>query len=1171
MKIRNKMILTFSVIILVTLIFGAYLFQIQFGRFVKKRLEQTMQSSAQITVQQIRHIINDCKIINETMARSDAVANMLLNPANDEKAGLQRFSSQRVCWIGIIDRDGVLHYSSAKRNTAALQETSPFKISFKKTSVIPIHISEFTGDTVFSVSSPVIWENDTLGALVFEYGYKEISAVLQHAHIFGEEDERYLVSRDGRILSTLRPNREQGSTVSVQDSALLNCFFAQKDAANPRMRVYKNYMGKDVFGIGRYLPELDNCLFVELDKNKAWQPILIVRNYLLYGFAMALLLLIITVFFAADHFTRPISRLTIAVRELARGNLEHPIEGAGKDEIGLLTNAFIKMRNKIKDTEKRLKSYNKELFAEVARRTKEIKERMAESEEQRLESDTLRAKLEEVNDELLNEIEERKKVEAALKESEARYKIASDLTSDYAFAYNVAENGKLELLWVSGALQRLTGFSGQEIVERGGWESLIHPDDVSIPLEQLGALLSGKTEVVEYRIIARDGQVRWMRDYGRPYFDEQQKRVTTIYGAIQDITEKKNTEQELGNSEKSYRELFDSSNDAIYIQDRNGVFLAVNKGAEKMYGYPKEYFVGRTPEFISAEGKNDLQMVGKCIEKAFAGEPQLFEFWGKRKNGDIFPKEVRLHKGTYFGKEVIIAMAQDITKRKQAEEQLLKLSQALEQSPVSIVILNSTRLIEYVNDGFCQITGFDPSEVIGEDPLILRAKDHDRQVYDDLWATIEKGGTWQGELLSRRKDGKPFWEEVTAAPLFDDMGNITHYIAFKIDVTEKKAMEEEFRQAMKMEAIGRLAGGVAHDFNNLLTVILGYTELILMKMDADSPFYKKIQEIDKAGRRAEQVTSQLLAFSRKQIMQPKILEVNRLIREMQKMLPRLIGEHIQLELQLDRKDSLIKTDPGQIEQVILNLAINARDAMPEGGKLVIRTGRKKIGREEARQYEDIEPGEYVKIIVKDMGSGMADETVERIFEPFFTTKEKGRGTGLGLSTVYGIIKQSKGHIAVESAPGRGSTFKIYLPLVSGEQASEKEENADVIPSGDEYILVVEDEHSLKELVIETLEKFGYKIIAASNGKEALELCAKENCAPDLILTDVIMPAMGGKQFYEEVKIKYPDTKVIYMSGYTDDDIVKQGVLTPDTEFIQKPFNLMDLVKKVRNVLDDKLS
>jgi len=387
------------------------------------------------------------------------------------------------------------------------------------------------------------------------------------------------------------------------------------------------------------------------------------------------------------------------------------------------------------------------------------------------------------------------------------------------------------------------------------------------------------------------------------------------------------------------------------------------------------------------------------------------------------------------------------------------------------------------------------------------------------------------------------------------------------DVTEQRVLENQFRQAQKMEAVGRLAGGVAHDFNNLLTVISGYTEVLLERTDAGNALYPKIQAIHQATERATSVTRQLLAFSRKQMLELKVVDVNAIVTEMERLLRPLIGENIELETRLVRDLGCTRADAGQIEQVIMNLVVNSKDAMPDGGKITIQTENADLSKDElGREHSYIHPGSYVVLSVSDSGHGMDRETQARIFEPFFTTKEKGKGTGLGLSTVYGIVKQSGGYILVDSQPRQGTTFRIYLPRV--EEVAEAAGHVPVRQAqngGSETVLLVEDEESVRQLVRETLEAQGYKILEAENGEEALQI-ANTHSDIDMLITDVVMPGMGGRELSARLCASHPHTKLLYLSGYTEDAIVHEGVLDPGTAFLQKPFTLQTLARKVREVL-----
>ena len=512
---------------------------------------------------------------------------------------------------------------------------------------------------------------------------------------------------------------------------------------------------------------------------------------------------------------------------------------------------------------------------------------------------------------------------------------------------------------------------------------------------------------------------------------------------------------------------------------------------------------------------------------------------------------------------------------RKGEQELRRLSRTVEQTPASIVITDLEGRIEYVNPGFTRVTGYTAEDVRDQNPRILKSDRTSPEVIRQLWETITAGGDWYGELCNRRKDGTYYWEQASISPIRDDKGAITHYVSVGEDVTARKSAAEELAatqqqllQAQKMEAVGRLAGGVAHDFNNLLTAILGYAELLASKVPPDSGLREELGEIREAGERAAGLTRQLLAFSRKQVLQPEVLRLNDLVENVEKMLRRVIGEDVELVTRLDASGGSVRADPGQLEQVIVNLAVNARDAMPKGGRLTIETADVVLDSAYAGQHAVVPPGRYTMLAVSDTGVGMDAATQERLFEPFFTTKEKGKGTGLGLSTVYGIVKQSGGYIWVYSEPGMGTTFKVYLPRVDEAALVLPARSTESIPAlGTETILLVEDEPAIRALSRRVLEASGYRVLEAGNGTDALERARTEEGPIHLLLTDLVMPNMGGSDLASRLQELRPDIRVLFMSGYTDDGVVRGGLLGQGQAFLQKPFTPQGLARKVRELLD----
>jgi PAS domain S-box-containing protein len=502
-----------------------------------------------------------------------------------------------------------------------------------------------------------------------------------------------------------------------------------------------------------------------------------------------------------------------------------------------------------------------------------------------------------------------------------------------------------------------------------------------------------------------------------------------------------------------------------------------------------------------------------------------------------------------------------------------KLWRAVEQSPVSIVITDAQGAIEYVNPRFTQVTGYGHEEALGKTPRILKSGRTPESVYSDLWATISSGREWRGEMCNRRKDGTLFWEAASISPVLDAEGRTTHYVAVKEDISarvhadeERRSLEDQLRQSQKMEAIGRLAGGVAHDFNNLLAVITGYSEMMARRLAEASPERRHAGEILKAATRAAGLTRQLLAFSRKQILEPKVLDLNAVVIDVEKMLQRIIGEDVRLRTSLASDVWPLLADPGQLEQVLLNLAVNARDAMPEGGSLTIETANATLLPSQSERLVGLRAGDYVRLAVSDTGCGIAPEIRDRIFEPFFTTKEQGKGTGLGLATVYGVVQQSGGHISVDSEVGKGTRFTILLPRAASTPATAPEASSLGAERGDETILLVEDEEMLRAATEEALSDAGYRVLSAPGTAEALRLAAGHPGPIHLLLTDVVMPGAPGPELARLLAAERPETRVLFVTGYPEPGGLKASHLEAGAALLQKPYGIAALLAAVRRQL-----
>lgn len=503
-----------------------------------------------------------------------------------------------------------------------------------------------------------------------------------------------------------------------------------------------------------------------------------------------------------------------------------------------------------------------------------------------------------------------------------------------------------------------------------------------------------------------------------------------------------------------------------------------------------------------------------------------------------------------------------------AEESLRKLSQAVEQSPDMVMVTAQNGTIEYVNPAFEQLSGYAREEVLGKTPRILKSGEQGQEVYQEIWRTILRGNVYRGILVNRKKNGELYHVEQSISPVRDGQGKITHFIATGRDLTERVRLEAQLIQAQKMNAIGRLAGGVAHDFNNLLTIITSYSEMALDEIASSTPLFNKIQEVLLAARRAAELTRQLLAFSRKQPRSLRIADLNEIIGSVAKTLPRLIGEDIEFSFTPGLGLGRARVDSVQIEQILMNLASNARDAMPEGGQFRVETSNVVLDdRYVTSKHVDIPLGRYALISVSDNGEGIAPEHLPHIFEPFYTTKVSGQGTGLGLATVYGIVKQNKGFVWVYSEVKKGTVFKIYLPCV-GEKSGARETEASVEPvaRGTETILVVEDEPAVRHASTEFLRLRGYHVLEATDGLDALAVTKRHTAPIHLVLTDVVMPNMSGGELAEQIRHLRPGIKLLFVSGYAGRTVLDHKVFDVENNFLQKPYTLTQLAAKIRDAL-----
>jgi two-component system, cell cycle sensor histidine kinase and response regulator CckA len=520
------------------------------------------------------------------------------------------------------------------------------------------------------------------------------------------------------------------------------------------------------------------------------------------------------------------------------------------------------------------------------------------------------------------------------------------------------------------------------------------------------------------------------------------------------------------------------------------------------------------------------------------------------------------------GEPGVQVWVRDISKPKRYEEVQRRLATAVEQAAEAIVITDTKGDIQYVNPAFEKITGYTREEVLDRNPGLLKSGEHDQKFYQNLWETIKRGDVWTGRFANRKKDGSLYHEEATISPVRDSRGTIVNFVAVKRDVTEHIQLSAQLVQAQKMEAVGTLAGGIAHDFNNLLQVTLGYSELLLAERQEDDPEYADLSRILQAAKNGAELVQRLLTFSRKVEPKPIPLDLNRRIVQVEKLLKRTIPKMIDIQMHLSDDLAEINADPIQMEQVLMNLAVNARDAMPDGGNLILETRNVALDDEYCKVHVGAGPGDYVLLTVSDTGHGMDKTTVEHIFEPFYTTKELGRGTGLGLAIVYGIVRQHEGFITCYSEVGTGTTFNVYFPAIE-RHLEPAVEMTGVMPAfGTETILLVDDEAFVRDLGERILSRAGYTVLTAANGIEALDLFTRKEKQIDLVILDLIMPEMGGEASLKELLKIDPGVKVLVASGYSADTSMRGPLALGARGFVSKPFRLKELLRQVRKVLDE---
>ncbi len=758
---------------------------------------------------------------------------------------------------------------------------------------------------------------------------------------------------------------------------------------------------------------------------------------------------------------------------------------------------------------------------------------------------------------------------AGLKRSEAKFRFLAEHMRDIVWIVDMNLNAR----YFSRSIKKILGFSPEERITVPVPKILTQES-----LEQARKVLAeelqkdkdpgvdpDRTVTMELYFYRKDGSIV-CAESAMSFVRDENSNPTGIYGVSRDITERKKAEELLKASEEQYRFLTESSLVGIYIH-QDGLFRYVNSRLAEMLGYTPDEMIGKLfwefvdpPDRERIKGHALARLEGKPV-------PAQYELRVTTKSGDTRWFELRANLINYGGRPAIMGNVVDITERRRAEAERFLLTTAIEQAAEIVIITDKDGRIQYVNPAFEATTGYSSKEVMGKRPEILKSDRHDEKFYRDVSRKLARGEVWRGNFSNRKKDGTIYEETATVSPVKDEMGRITNYVSVTRNVTSERMLQKQLLQAQKMEAIGTLAGGIAHDFNNLLQAILGYSELLLIKKGQQDPDRTKLEAIVRAAQDGADLVSRILTFGRKGESKFRPTDLNHEVRRVEKLLRRALPKMIRIDLTLSENLRVIDADPAQIEQVLLNLGVNAKHAMPDGGQLLIETADVSLSDEYVSVHLGAQPGKYVLLTVSDTGAGMEPDVLDRVFEPFFTTKIDGEGTGLGLSMVHGIVSQHKGYIRCYSEPGRGTSFKIYFPVSEYELMPDAAVTREMPAFGTETVLLVDDDERIRDVGRQLIEMGGYQVISARSGEEALEIYAGHRKKISLIILDLIMPGMGGNRCLQELLLVNPDVRVLLASGYSENGVAVGESRTGARGFIRKPYDAKDILAAIRRVLD----
>ncbi len=787
-----------------------------------------------------------------------------------------------------------------------------------------------------------------------------------------------------------------------------------------------------------------------------------------------------------------------------------------------------------------------------------------------------------------------------LSRSEQLRKDLFDQSHDMAFFHGLDKDGFLsEFQDVNEEACRVLGYSREELCR-------MTPREISgreLSEDQIRLLQATGKLVSEHTFRSRNGRLIPV-EVNIHFFEQDGHRKLMTFA--RDISELVESRQALKKENRRCGEILNLTPVSIWHEDFTDVGNWLEElrqnGIEDLKAYLQENpdqireaaakvkVISVNNATLQLFGVTDKEQLLGSLDRLFTEDSdsifmeELLTIWNQKNHfiseipvqtmsGERIPAILEWYAPTVEGrlslKQVIVTLS-NISKLRAVEAERQRLYALIEQTAESIIITDLSGNIVYVNRGFEKMTGYSAAESLGKNPRFLKSGKTPAETYQQMWACLVRGESWRGSLYNLRKNGEPYLEEALIFPLKNPAGQVSHFAGVKMDITEKQELEKQLAQSRKMEAIGKLAGGIAHDFNNILTTIVGNAEMGTVKARKGSEFHRHFSEILSSGKRAAKLTGQLLAFSRRQMIKPVILNLNRVVTELNTMLRRLVGADIHFELRTTRDILPVLADESQIQQILINLVVNAADAMakqPQPRNLSISTGEVYVDEKMAHRFEGISSGNFALLEVADTGCGISEELINQIFEPFFTTKPMGKGTGLGLATVYGILKQNNAIIDVKSSPGLGAAFRVYWPIAKGKIQAEQQPlpPEDVRARGDEVILLAEDNDGVRRFTADGLTRLGYRVVAVENGEEAISVLQEQPNAFSLVFTDVIMPKMGGLELAETLRARFPGIPILFSTGYTDDFLNGRGGI-PDT-LIYKPYTMDEVSGRIRSILD----